>query len=466
MSNEQRPLQVTVVSDDTTLLHSVSWLLSTFGYEVQTTKDLEPDAFWRRYALTDFVILDGRAIGDPCSQTFACDSDNPLYRIFLYDQMAAIDFAAWYATGADDAVSIPVSRGELLARIRAGARYLEFELRLKKQSSRNSLPGLLSKRGFQHKLQKLAKSSDWNQASHTLTMTSIDWYSGIRSKCGQTASRRLVAAAARAIKRVTGENTLSAYWGEGCIATLHTGQSQEATKKAADILANEFRSRESQHESVERPTLTIAIAPWNVGDRPELLISTALETLKLAKQSGGDCVLEQGVHDRQWGIWQNEMATGNPFTNVTAQAIMEPFPTMLLCDADQTAMIQALQRSGVPVCPYVDETGRLVGVASAEKANENANAGESNGPAALPICEPEIIPHDATFSAIYEAFSTRECSTLVVVADGRPLGYLTCEGFLSLIEPIHSITFASSEPVSNQASYLIVPSTTSQFAPA
>ena len=67
MLSEARPLQVVVISPDVSVLHETSWMLEAVGYVVQTTSELDRAALWRRYALADFVILDGRATrgGDP-----------------------------------------------------------------------------------------------------------------------------------------------------------------------------------------------------------------------------------------------------------------------------------------------------------------------------------------------------------------------------------------------------------------
>src|SRR6478672_861573 len=114
--SEVRPLSVVVVSPDVSLLHEISWILEAVGYQVQTTSDLDQDALWRRYSLADYLFVDGRNVAEPAAATFAQDSDNPLYRIFLYDPAKQTDFAAWYAAGAHDALRTPISRGEVLTR--------------------------------------------------------------------------------------------------------------------------------------------------------------------------------------------------------------------------------------------------------------------------------------------------------------------------------------------------------------
>jgi DNA-binding response OmpR family regulator len=137
MKSEPRPLQVVVVSHHVSLLHEVSWTLEAVGVKVHTSDDYDQNALWRRYSIADFVIVDAQVVEEPTTGTFAHNSDNPIYRIFLYDPAKRTDFPAWYAAGAHDALRTPVSRGELLARIRVGARYLEFERRLQSQSSRS-----------------------------------------------------------------------------------------------------------------------------------------------------------------------------------------------------------------------------------------------------------------------------------------------------------------------------------------
>ena len=134
MSHPARPLRFLIVSPDIGLLHDLSWMLSAVGYTVVTSKDLSDRAAWRQFCETDFIVFDGRSISAPTPATLAHHSDNPIYRFFLYDPSATQDLAAWFAAGANDALRVPVSRGELLVRTRVGARMLEFENRLRSQS--------------------------------------------------------------------------------------------------------------------------------------------------------------------------------------------------------------------------------------------------------------------------------------------------------------------------------------------
>jgi GGDEF domain-containing protein len=466
MSYELCPLHVVVISQQVSLLHDISWILEAVGYKVQTTNDFGQDALWRRYSTADFVIVDGRGIAEPTAATFAIDSDKPLYRIFLYDPTKPIDSSAWYAAGAHDALRTPISRGEFLARVRTGARYLEFERRLQNRSSRCAMPGMYSRRGFLRKLRKLAAGDELGSLQQVLLMTSIDWYVGIRGKCGETASHSLVNTAARAIKRIAGENAISAYLGEGRFATLLVGQSPAAAKNVAESLARDFGSRESHHESIPRPALTSAVVPWSTGSNADRLLNDAMETLELAEHSGGGCVILEGEFSREFSAWKADMSSGNPFVNVVAQDIMEPFPAVLQLDAEQSELADVLRSSGIPVRPYVDRDGRLIGIAVDERAGGEALIDRASGLTGETLVMPETISFDASFPEIYEAFSSRGCATLVVTANDRPLGYLTCDGFLSMIDPIDAESFAQTEVSADELNYLVVPSSFGEAAAA
>ena len=464
MAREHRSLHVVVISQDVTLLHDVSWTLEAVGYEVETSTDFDQDALWRRYSTTDFLIVDGRSIADPVAATFAHDSESPLYRIFLYDPARRTDFAAWYTAGAHDGLRTPVSRGELLARVRTGARFLEFERRLETRSSRSTVPGMYSRRGFVHKLHKVSSAEERSTVPHGLLITAIDWYSGIRRRNGQTASCSLVSMAARAIKRAAGDNSVSAYLGNGRFVTLLKGQSPAAIRTTAESLAKDFSSRESHHESTPRPTLTSAIVPWSAEVGADRILSDAQEALDLALLSGSDCIVLQGEFGKELAAWKTEMSTGNPFSNVVAQDIMNPLPIIFQCTSDYKRLSDEFLHSDLDIQPYVDQEGKLLGIAAASTSSGETHDIDVGNGDYITLAMPETIRHDATFPEIYEAFSSRGCANLIVTAEDRPLGYVTFDGFLSMIDPITTESFAHTDKPVDDLAHLVVPTTTAATA--
>jgi hypothetical protein len=166
-----------------------------------------------------------------------------------------------------------------------------------------------------------------------------------------------------------------------------------------------------------------------------------------------------GEFNQELTTWRDEMTAGNPFTNVVAQDIMEPFPALLDPSSDHGEMAKVLRRAAVPVWPYVDREGRMVRLADDGQTASAPRTGQPANPSRETLALPETIPFDASFPEIYEAFASQGCTTLVVTAEDRPLGYLTCDGFLSLIDPIHADSFADTKKSADELAYLIVPST-------
>ena len=89
------------------------------------------------------------------------------------------------------------------------------------------------------------------------------------------------------------------------------------------------------------------------------VLNDALETLELAEHSGGDCVCVEGEFNQEFAAWKEEMSTGNPFVNVVAQDIMEPFPAVLQLTPTSGGCPHGLRNSGIPVRPYVDRDGTI-----------------------------------------------------------------------------------------------------------
>lgn len=457
MSSVPRPLRVVAISQNESLLHEISWVLEAVGYEVQTSSDAAPTALWRQYANPDFVIFDGREVFEPTAETLAVETENPVCRLFIYDPTKRTDFAAWYASGANDGLRFPLSRGELLARLRAGARYLEFERRLAARSSRSSQPGIHSRQGLLRKLRQLAKDSHATEPGNTVVAIAIDWFDGIVRKRGEVTGRNLVSAVSRAIRRVAGDGAVAAYVGQGRFAVVLAGHTLAAARSVAESLAKDVASRESRPESTLRPTLTMALVPWTAEYDAERFLAEALGSLHVAETCGGDRIVEHGDYSKELAAWREEMAAGNPFNTVVAQDIMEPFAAVFEQGPDQSDLAAALRGRGVSVLPFVDRDGKLIGIVSGDDAAAETQVGVIESLGDLRLAAPETIPHTASFPEIYEAFSSRGCSTLVVTANDEPLGYLTCEGFLSMIDPLASDTFARADAPVDELAYLTVP---------
>jgi two-component system, cell cycle response regulator len=451
-----RPLKAAIISPDSDVLLELSEVLSAVGLSVLTSKDVGENAAWRHFSEIDFVLFDGRLISNPTQFTLGHRSENPSYRILLYAPDISVDLAAWFAAGANDALRFPISRGELLVRVKTGARVLEMERRLRTQSSRSRFPNMYSLRGFVRRLNTFLDGAKSISEPRTLIAISIDFFAEFGREQGEAAARSLVETVVASLRQSTSDNAIAAYDDDRTFYILLPGQDLAAAKVVAGHIAQNFRTAQVDVDLSARQTVSTAIVPWHAGVTAERLIEQGNSTLSIAEQAGGDCTMKQNEYAGKLSSWKNELTTGNPFANSTAQDVMEPFPALLERDSPNHALLVALQRSGVPVWPYVDREGRLVGVASPSPECGAATAPEPNSRKSHAITRPTTIPRNASFSEIKEAFSKPGCQTLVVLADRRPLGYITRGAFHSLFEPLNSATFSHREPSVEDSRSLLV----------
>ena len=443
MVHSARPLRILIVSPEIAILHELAWMLTAVGYSVTTSKDLGENAAWRQFGHADMLIFDGRSIPTPTAATLAFQTNNPLHRFFLYDPSSGTDLSAWFAAGANDALRVPVSRGELLVRARVGARALEFENRLRSQTTLSDLPGVYSTRGLLRQLNKLSSERASVAWGHTLLTIAIDFFNGLSHREGKMAAQQLLEKLAATIQQSASGAAIIGYVDDGTFQALLPGRKVTAAHVIAEHIANTFRL--AQHDCETCVSLTTAVVSWQLGVSPERLLEVGHETLTIAKQSGGDCAIEQSTFAQELSNWQQELTIGSPLANVVAQDIMEPFPFVLKQGGANQSMVAALRRSGLPIWPVVNHDGRLVGVTipTAKDVTTEWNHDSTEQPA---LTNPVTIAHNAPFPEIYETFSKEGCPEIVVVAEHRPIGYLSFDNFISLIEPVNSTTYASETP--------------------
>jgi GGDEF domain-containing protein len=458
MSLPARPLRTTVVSPDIEVLHDLCWMLSAVGYEVVTSQDTSDQAAWRQFSDTDFLFFDGRLIDRPTPAALALQSDKPLYRIFLYDPSVSNDMAAWFAAGANDGLCVPINRGELLVRARVGARMLEFENRMRSRSSRSLLPGTHSTHGLLRKLNKLSDRGPAEQRYLLLT-TAIDLFDGFCRQSGETAAQKLLTTLATTIHQCVSAKSLTAYDENGTFRILHPELTVEDAEAVAERISQTFRESQAELSLGPHLTLTTSIVPWQSGVTPHELLEQGAATLVIGRQSGGDCTVGQSTFAQELSNWQTELTAGSPFANVNAQDIMEPFPAVLQRDTPDRAMLAALRRSSAPVWPFVDRDGHLVGAASPALDTDDAETSITN----QLDTSPATIAYNATFPEIYEAFSAQACLEMIVVADRRPVGYITCRGFTSMLERLDSTTFQGEDSAPDDSRGLLVGSSINEY---
>lgn len=431
-------MRIVIISPDKPLLREMAWVLSAVGHQVETSTDTSDSALWRQFAQPDILVVDGRGQEAEAATSLQIEQSEPCYQIVLYDGATEGGLGNWFAAGAHDALRVPLSRGELVARVRQGARWLAFERRLRAQAYTSFAPGWLTESAFLGELSRRGERGADSLEGCVLVVAQIDWFDGYQRQAGQGAARRLAHSAARSLRRVVGETAVGAYLEQGRFALVLPATSIATARKYAEQIAEDFGCRESHRDSLTRPTLTLSLTAWQVEFEQQVdqWLQNGLETLEVALQSGGDTVQEGSDCRSELQAWQQEVTIGNPFANVVAMDIMQAFPATLASDKPDFPLAEVASRAGLTWLPVVDAAGKSLGVVDLPLQPDISSL-----PAPHPLGS---IPASATFAEIYEAFAEAESSELLVEADGQPVGYLSCEAFTSLIEPVSPHSYAHS----------------------
>ena len=168
----------------------------------------------------------------------------------------------------------------------------------------------------------------------------------------------------------------------------------------------------------------LCTAAWTAADdEPQELLRTAVKTLRQARNLGGDMAVRSGEFDQAFKLWQQKAATtAGAFINLTAGDVMTPFTACWVEAAEGADLRAAIFNSGAPFVPYLDEQENYIGILP-RVAFEHADPRSLRGRVETPLPAPE----DLKFSELAELMTSGEEELLVVVRDGRPLGYITCE---------------------------------------
>ena len=162
--------------------------------------------------------------------------------------------------GVDDVLSKPLVHGELLARLRAGARELELERRLGEQSGVDPLTKLASRQAFAGLIDK-ALAAAQPEAPVACLLLELDFFSCAERSGGRAAGDAVLVAAADRLRELCAGAGGLATWSAGQFAAVLPGLTEAAAVAWAEQRCGTSPSRRSP--AGERPlrfTLSAGVA--------------------------------------------------------------------------------------------------------------------------------------------------------------------------------------------------------------
>ena len=419
-------LNVTIVSEDSQLLQELCWTLTEAGYSVQTTRRFAPLAATWRAAAPEFLLVDAKHSDlASASQLPHQGVEGFTYKILLLDDGHDLDRIAELELSFNDAVAKPVKTAELLARLSAGQKFLEFERSISQESLCDPCTGLLSKTGLLQTLDLAGENAASGKSSQFgMALISLDLLDNYAARLGREAQNQLLCDAADMLESSVGEEAWLARVGPNALAIAYAECSVDQIEKVAEEVRHKTSTREFKvgGETLNL-TATLCAKCWDDSTSPEDALADAQRNLKLAQSLGGSTLSWCGQFDEARQAWESQQTRGDAASAATARDVMTPFAAAIRADQWQGEQQRAIRTSDVPLAPYFDEQGNYVGIVRRQAWQEGCE-----GDLAEQIETPIEVSETMTHGDLASHFASPENQLLVVMADRQPVGYVTAEG--------------------------------------
>ena len=475
-----RNYSLLVVSSDRMLLRRLTRFLDVFGYEVRQAVTAAGAEAAVDAGRVDFLVVDeglGKQTAQIC-RAVRRTADGYTYALLLTKAPEATDLTEALDAGYDDFLSSPVVYGELLSRLRAGARVLEFERRLLEQQECDPATGLSTSgallaqmRDRQAQLGSPRPSSGRVTKSATLLVMDVDFFRRLHKKLGYTASQKLASALAERLQTADPSLTWNALNIDRFAAVLDHQSETDAAKWAKTWLHDLFQQAFVSGQEKIHLSASAGVAELSADQPPQKTLDRALAALQLAKASGRGIVATSHEVDDDNETWTQLAAGGNLFATTRARDVM--IPCSILLGADDTfeqaqAMFDQTKLSAIPV---VDAEGRFAGVVTSEQFAERKSqpprpraSGSVRLLKQIMVADIPKFDESATLSELMEFFTGDGSSLAVIVRERRPTGIVFCQSLAALNERLTPKNFTPPTPYHPTSDYLMVPDPTAMEA--
>jgi two-component system cell cycle response regulator len=459
------PLKVLLVSRDQAMLLSLSKFFDLLGLVALQVSDPNQATAAAASEHADILILDSDLLAEGgrelCRAVCGGGMRSHVFTILLVaDTVQRDEIVEALKLGIDDFLAKPIVLGELLARLRAAARGLEFERRVQTFLGTDSLLSLANAAAFRQAARAALARAESSKPVACVTLD-LDFFHRLNYMYGKPEAEEALRSIAKLIEKACHPADLLAASGDDRFWILLDDRSETDAGQWAEQLRASLAETQiplgAVSETVTASFGVAACVPETCS--ADELLARADEALQAAKRSGRNCVVLRTTLDDESNAWTNLGAPGKLFDRTLARDVMAPVTVVLRVDDPVAHAVALLARTGQPAIPVVDSNGKLAGLVASEDIV--ARAGQSPHPervADVMTADPVRFDEQATFAKLVSFFSEFERSLAVVVTEGdKPTGIVTRTGLAALSEPLTLESFAPAEDFQPTSDYLLVP---------
>jgi len=428
--------KVLLVDDDPVMLRLTKAMLESGGYHTRlATSGQEALALIQEdcphYLLTDWM-MPGLTGPELCRIVRQMQLPHYLYILMLTGKTGSNFLVEGLEAGADDFLTKPVKQGELLARMKAGARVLLLEQRLNELVRSDPLTGIYNRRAFHELAQREFQRARRYQLKLSAVMIDIDYFKKINDTYGHPVGDQVLRHAARTLQsNIRATDYMCRFGGEEfCVLLTETGE--EDAKLWAER-ARETLSRLEIPAGKQTLTITASFGVAGLLDDTkdiEALIDAGDQALLVAKQAGRDrvvcyralCEAGQFIAPQQHGMFQQ----------LTARNMMTALVACLRADETVGQAADFFLRFRVNSCPVIDSSERLVGILSEKDVLAAMSSPDSWSKPIRDVMKRNVVcfDEDTPASVIFDFLCRVSIRRVIVVRDGNPRGMISRSSFL------------------------------------
>jgi two-component system cell cycle response regulator len=425
--------RVLLVDDDPAILRILGKSLEVDGYCVEQAVDGLDALRMIEERPPDFLITDWdmpRLNGlELCRRVRQLELPHYVYVLFVTGNTGQNEMIAGLEAGADDFVTKPVNRGELLARLKAGLRVLDVERKLTQQAHTDVLTGIATRRLFVSDCRREFDRAKRYNVPLSCVMMDVDYFKRVNDAFGHPAGDVALREVARALAaQCRASDFICRYGGEEFAALL------PETREVDAVIWSE-RVREAIaglriNLSGKLVALTASFGVAQTSDEiqtPDQLIALADEALLAAKKAGRNRVVGQGelrnavTGDREF------VAANDLFQDALARDIMSSPVASLRHTSTVGEAVEYFLRYRISSAPVVDEASRVIGILSEQDCIATMISRDAWKRPIHEVMSRNVVCYDEATPVrlIYDFFCRVTLRRVILVRDGEPTGVIS-----------------------------------------
>jgi two-component system cell cycle response regulator len=444
-----QPLKVLIVAEDRKHLRRLSKFLNTFGYETQQVADPHHVLFLLKTYAPDFLILDGglelTTAFSICRTVSGSGEFQGPYTLLMLESPQVRDLSAALQVGVDDFLSKPIDYGEILARLRAGARRREFERRYRAISGIDPLTGMPNRSVFCSSLQSWAETRESGGGTGVCVLLEVDFHAQIDAGKESLIGRDILQEVAAKIMESCGKDDLAASFERGVFAVFLAGVSETEAQAWSERIRYTLNDIEFDFGAERRRvTVSSGMVAFGQTEHPDVeeILKRADNALLVAQRSGYNYVADWQECELEAKAWAELAEPGAIFERTTVKDVMTPCTLVLRSEDSIDRANHAFQQLQTNVLAVVDARGQLQGVLTSDMLGQLDSVEHH--------CVRDLMTHDVkrfeeteSFERLKDFFGKDSRQLAIAVRQGRPTGWMTSNNLLALGTFLNAESFRS-----------------------